>query len=221
MIYWRFCLGCRLKIHKEHLDRKNENKITPCKVYYDSNGAKELLLLASSVEHQQKWINCLRKKIELGGYAAVINQQNQRHQSNVSIASSVSSGNSKEQLMKNHRSFASTSDIYADGSGSPVGLYSHHRSTQNVGKSPTSLTHSASATSASVSPKSATLPQLNAGGGGGGGSAFTYTSQLSTISADANLAPHQSDQSSSGSSINSVSNSSLNSVPANQPSSPP
>ncbi|KAI2798397.1 Rho-associated protein kinase 2, partial [Blomia tropicalis] len=55
------CKRCRVKIHKEHLDQargvnKNDYKITPCKVYYDSNAAKELLLLASTIEKQQQWI---------------------------------------------------------------------------------------------------------------------------------------------------------------------
>lgn len=56
-------------MHKEHLDKKEEF-IAPCKVNYDPNSAKELLLLADSAEEQQKWVNKLRKKIEKGGYAA-------------------------------------------------------------------------------------------------------------------------------------------------------
>lgn len=56
-------------MHKEHLDKKEEF-IAPCKVNYDPNSAKELLLLANSAEEQQMWVNKLRKKIEKGGYAA-------------------------------------------------------------------------------------------------------------------------------------------------------
>lgn len=92
-------VGCRVKIHKEHLDNARANKvgekqIAPCKVYYDANAAKELLLLASSVEKQQQWIACLRKKIEQGGYAAANSAVNQsmRHQSNLSINSNSSAG---------------------------------------------------------------------------------------------------------------------------------
>jgi len=61
--------GCRAKVHKEHLDKKEEF-IAPCKVNYDPNSAKELLLLANSAEEQQQWVNKLRKKIEKSGYAA-------------------------------------------------------------------------------------------------------------------------------------------------------
>ena len=62
-------LGCRLKVHKEHFDRREE-LIAPCKVNYDPNSAKELLLLAASQEEQQQWVSKLRKKIEKSGYAA-------------------------------------------------------------------------------------------------------------------------------------------------------
>jgi hypothetical protein len=58
-----------VKVHKEHLDKKEEF-VAPCKVNYDPNSAKELLLLAGSLEEQQKWVSRLRKKIEKGGYAA-------------------------------------------------------------------------------------------------------------------------------------------------------
>lgn len=58
-----------MKVHKEHLDKKEE-VIAPCKVNYDPNSAKELLLLAGSPEEQQNWVSKLRKKIEKGGYAA-------------------------------------------------------------------------------------------------------------------------------------------------------
>ncbi len=89
-----------MKIHKEHLDNARANKqgekqIAPCKVYYDANAAKELLLLASSIENQQQWISCLRKKIEQGGYAAAnsaAGNQSMRHQSNLSINSNSSAG---------------------------------------------------------------------------------------------------------------------------------
>lgn len=43
--------------------------IAPCKVNYP-NSAKELLLLANSVEDQQNWVSKLRKRIEKCGYAA-------------------------------------------------------------------------------------------------------------------------------------------------------
>ena len=65
-----------MKIHKKHLNnvlanKQGEKQIAPCKVYYDANAAMELFLLASSIENQQEWTACLRKKIEQDGYAAV------------------------------------------------------------------------------------------------------------------------------------------------------
>lgn len=63
------CRRCRVKVHKDHLDKKEEI-IAPCKVNYDPNSAKELLLLAASVEEQNIWVTRLRKKIEKCGYAA-------------------------------------------------------------------------------------------------------------------------------------------------------
>lgn len=56
-------------VHKEHLD-KREEIIAPCKVHYDPNTAKEMLLLAGTLEEQQQWISRLSKKIQKFGYKA-------------------------------------------------------------------------------------------------------------------------------------------------------
>ncbi|KAM3861437.1 rho-associated protein kinase 2-like [Diretmus argenteus] len=56
------CRRCHTKCHKDHLDRKEE-VIGPCKVKYDMSTAKELLLLASSQEEQQRWVSRLIKRI--------------------------------------------------------------------------------------------------------------------------------------------------------------
>ncbi|XP_069661893.1 rho-associated protein kinase 2 isoform X2 [Haliaeetus albicilla] len=56
------CRRCHIKCHKDHMDKKEEI-IAPCKVYYDISTAKNLLLLASSTEEQQKWVSRLVKKI--------------------------------------------------------------------------------------------------------------------------------------------------------------
>ncbi|XP_066468108.1 rho-associated protein kinase 2 isoform X2 [Tiliqua scincoides] len=56
------CRRCHIKCHKDHMDRKEEI-IAPCKVNYDISTAKNLLLLASSTEEQQKWVSRLGKKI--------------------------------------------------------------------------------------------------------------------------------------------------------------
>lgn len=64
-----FFLGCRVKVHKEHLDRK-EDAIAPCKLHYDPNSAKELLLIAVSADDQKLWVQRLSKKIQKCGYKA-------------------------------------------------------------------------------------------------------------------------------------------------------
>ncbi|RWS16484.1 rho-associated protein kinase 2-like isoform X1 [Dinothrombium tinctorium] len=82
------CNRCRVKVHKEHLDKKEE-LIAPCKVNYDPNSAKELLLLANTLEEQQHWVSKLRKRIEKCGYAA-----------NQEAKSSPRSTNSNPSLVK-------------------------------------------------------------------------------------------------------------------------
>jgi len=64
IIFW-----ISLKVHKEHLD-KREEVIAPCKVHYDPNTAKEMLLLAGTLEEQQQWVSRLSKKIQKFGYKA-------------------------------------------------------------------------------------------------------------------------------------------------------
>ncbi|KAM6463387.1 rho-associated protein kinase 2 isoform 4-T4 [Liasis olivaceus] len=56
------CRRCHIKCHKDHMDKKEEI-IAPCKVNYDISTAKNLLLLATSTEEQQKWVSHLGKKI--------------------------------------------------------------------------------------------------------------------------------------------------------------
>lgn len=63
------CRQCRIKVHREHLERKEE-AIAPCKLNYDPTCAKELLLLASSTEDQKHWVQRLSKKIQKCGYKA-------------------------------------------------------------------------------------------------------------------------------------------------------
>ena len=64
------CRLCRIKLHKDHLDRKEEC-IAPCKVnFYDSQSAKELLLMAATPQEQQNWVAKLAKKVQKGGYKA-------------------------------------------------------------------------------------------------------------------------------------------------------
>ena len=61
--------GCRMKLHKEHTTGAGEG-LAPCKVSYDPTTAKEMLLMAASLEEQQFWVGRLLKKIQKGGYKA-------------------------------------------------------------------------------------------------------------------------------------------------------
>ncbi|KAL1494849.1 hypothetical protein ABEB36_010370 [Hypothenemus hampei] len=63
------CRRCRIKIHKDHLERKEDN-VPPCKLHYDPSYAKELLLLASSNEEQKQWVSRLSRKIQKCGFKA-------------------------------------------------------------------------------------------------------------------------------------------------------
>lgn len=62
------CRRCRMKIHKSHYEVNVVDVILPCKLHYDY--AKELLLLAPSVDDQKHWVNRLSKKIQKCGYKA-------------------------------------------------------------------------------------------------------------------------------------------------------
>uniref|UniRef100_A0A8C1SQQ6 non-specific serine/threonine protein kinase n=1 Tax=Cyprinus carpio TaxID=7962 RepID=A0A8C1SQQ6_CYPCA len=74
------CRRCRIKCHKDHIDRKEE-VLAPCRVNYDMSTAKELLLLANSTGEQQKWVNRLLKRVPRKPIA---------HSSSIAIASSHS-----------------------------------------------------------------------------------------------------------------------------------
>ena len=58
-----------MRMHREHLD-KNETTVAPCKLNFDSRTAKELLLLAPSLEEQKHWVMLLGKRIQKCGYKA-------------------------------------------------------------------------------------------------------------------------------------------------------
>ncbi|XP_022180412.1 rho-associated protein kinase 2 isoform X1 [Myzus persicae] len=66
------CRSCRIKVHKEHLERK-EDAIAPCKLHNDPTSAKELLILAPSRDDQKLWVQRLSKKIQKCGYKANTN----------------------------------------------------------------------------------------------------------------------------------------------------
>ncbi|KAL9696346.1 hypothetical protein quinque_015631 [Culex quinquefasciatus] len=62
------CKRCRFKLHKEHVD--NNNPLAPCKLHHDPNYAREMLLLATSNEDQNRWVSRLSKRIQKSGYKA-------------------------------------------------------------------------------------------------------------------------------------------------------
>nr|XP_023019673.1 rho-associated protein kinase 1 [Leptinotarsa decemlineata] len=63
------CRRCRIKVHKDHLEKK-EDTVPPCKLHYDPLYAKELLLLASSHDDQKQWVSRLSRKIQKCGFKA-------------------------------------------------------------------------------------------------------------------------------------------------------
>merc|ERR1719500_1816387 len=63
------CRRCRMKLHKECMKANGEG-MTPCKVSYDPTTAKEMLLMATTLEEQQFWVSRLLKKIQKGGFKA-------------------------------------------------------------------------------------------------------------------------------------------------------
>ncbi|XP_015109707.1 rho-associated protein kinase 1 isoform X1 [Diachasma alloeum] len=63
------CRRCHIKVHKEHLDKK-EDAIAPCKLHYDPNSARELLLLAGNPDDQKYWVARLSRRIQKCGYKA-------------------------------------------------------------------------------------------------------------------------------------------------------
>ncbi|KAF2362380.1 Rho binding domain [Trinorchestia longiramus] len=63
------CRRCRYKIHREHFD-KSELTIAACKVGQDTHTAKEMLLLAPTIEQQKTWVMRLSKTIAKSGYKA-------------------------------------------------------------------------------------------------------------------------------------------------------
>ena len=79
------CKRCRVKFHKEHVlasssahstsgDTNTANYgadiVAPCKISYDPTTAKEMLLMAPTVEEQQHWVGRLLKKIQKSGFKA-------------------------------------------------------------------------------------------------------------------------------------------------------
>lgn len=56
------CRRCHIKCHKDHVDRE-EDSIQECKVTVDLATAKDLLVMAPSIDEQKQWVQNLGKKI--------------------------------------------------------------------------------------------------------------------------------------------------------------
>ncbi|KAK9879534.1 hypothetical protein WA026_006605 [Henosepilachna vigintioctopunctata] len=94
------CRRCRIKIHKDHLEKKDDN-VPPCKLHYDPSYAKELLLLAPTNEDQQQWVLRLSRKIQKCGFKA--NNSNTLDSAKVSPRESTRS-NMKPPYLNSQRS---------------------------------------------------------------------------------------------------------------------
>ncbi|CAB4065179.1 ROCK1 [Lepeophtheirus salmonis] len=70
------CKRCRIKYHREHVGDGGKDVITPCKVNYDPTTAKEMLLMAPSIEEQRFWVSRLLKKIQKSGFKAASSSSN-------------------------------------------------------------------------------------------------------------------------------------------------
>ena len=52
-------LGCHLKSHREHLEEKGDDKLTPC--VHGEKEVKKLLILADKDEDRDSWMDRLSK----------------------------------------------------------------------------------------------------------------------------------------------------------------
>jgi len=108
------CKRCRVKFHKEHVissvsgDSNTANYsadvVAPCKVSYDPTTAKEMLLMAPTVEEQQQWVGKLLKKIQKSGYkAATLAASSQPSLATLSIDNSISAQGSVHSNSSSYR----------------------------------------------------------------------------------------------------------------------
>ncbi|XP_077300753.1 rho associated coiled-coil containing protein kinase isoform X2 [Arctopsyche grandis] len=70
------CKRCHIKVHAEHLDRRGEESIAPCKLNYDPTFARELLILADTPDEQRNWVIRLSRKVQKFGYKAQASHDN-------------------------------------------------------------------------------------------------------------------------------------------------
>jgi len=109
------CKRCRVKFHKEHVTSAvtsgdastaiySADVIAPCKVSYDPTTAKEMLLMAPTVEEQQQWVGKLLKKIQKSGYkAATLAASSQPSLATLSIDNSISAQGSVNSNSSSYR----------------------------------------------------------------------------------------------------------------------
>ncbi|EEB18276.1 Rho-associated protein kinase, putative [Pediculus humanus corporis] len=102
------CRRCRIKVHKEHLDKK-EDAIAPCKLHLDPTSAKDLLLLAHNSDDQKAWVQRLSRKIQKCGYKA----------NNCVEGSKISPRESTRSTMKPYNIQQRSSTLPANSSANP------------------------------------------------------------------------------------------------------
>ncbi|KAI3385769.1 hypothetical protein SNEBB_010796 [Seison nebaliae] len=94
------CNNCHVKVHRYHYD-SDENFLEPCKVNRNVQTAKQLYLLADSVNEQKRWINRLNSTV----------------QPNLKLSRTIRSINSRNSLLgTNHSNRSSVKDMSKDKS---------------------------------------------------------------------------------------------------------
>lgn len=101
------CRRCHLKCHKDHVDRE-EDCLQDCKVTVDYATAKDLLVMAGSVDEQKQWVQNLSKKV-VRKEAVGPPSKRRNMDSNIGNVSRTQSTRSSKGKDKPHRSVSVTS----------------------------------------------------------------------------------------------------------------
>ncbi|XP_040567571.1 rho-associated protein kinase 1 isoform X1 [Lepeophtheirus salmonis] len=96
------CKRCRIKYHREHVGDGGKDVITPCKVNYDPTTAKEMLLMAPSIEEQRFWVSRLLKKIQKSGFKAASSSSNSGSYTSSGDVTILSNRISPQESMKSN-----------------------------------------------------------------------------------------------------------------------
>lgn len=64
------CRRCHIRLHRDHFERAGDDPVAPCKLNLDVRSAREMLLLAPSVDEHKLWLQRLGKRIQKSGFKA-------------------------------------------------------------------------------------------------------------------------------------------------------